>query len=806
MSSTRQEAASKTRYSLCYHCGEPSGTNPVFIGEKTFCCEGCKSVFELLNEHGLCRFYSLEQDGKPSKAEPHSSEKFTYLDQPEIAARLISFSNQELTHVRFNIPQMHCSSCLWLLEHLPDLNRHILSSRVNFTEKTVHIAFRTGPLRISELVTLLSRIGYEPYLSLEDLGKKPPVTRSSEIMKLAVAGFVFFNVMLLSLPDYLGHDKGESELGRWFAWISFGLSIPALVYAASDFFVSSWKSLSRGFLNIDLPIALALLTTFLRSAYEVLSDTGSGYFDSMSGIIFFMLAGRILQNRTQHGFRFDRNYAAYFQIAARVFRDSRWQEVPVHEIKANERIRIHSEDLVPADGILLSEEATLDYSFVTGESIPDYIKTRSPIYAGARNKGRTIEMLVLKPLDGSLFTELWRRADTRKGQEEQSTYIERISRMFTYAVLSLSVLAFFVHYSSDPMRAWNAATTMLIIACPCALLLASTFTNGFFLQWFERNGLYLRNNQAIKNLAETEQIVLDKTGTLTVPETFDVHYYGEPLSANDEKQIQHLCSCSTHPLSQAIAGALTSAGLHPMPDDYREVPGKGIVARIGTDSYRIGSAEWIGGIHAHHEKIKVMIEKNGTCKGYFTIHQPFRKELNTFIRSIEKFNPVILSGDQASQGEELVLLGLKQENLYFTQSPSDKARFIQHQEQSGKRVLMIGDGLNDAGALIAAHTGLSLSNNIKGFSPACDGILYGDHLRNMAAYLQMARQLKVVTLSIFIYSLFYNIAGIYFAIQGDLMPVIAAILMPVSSVSIILLSYAGTAAAGKRTKSMIKIM
>ncbi len=453
---------------------------------------------------------------------------------------------------------MHCSSCLYLLENLHRLDEGIISSRVNFTRKEANIIFLNKPTSLRKVAELLNAIGYEPYISLNDLTETRPVINKSMIYQLGVAGFCFGNIMLMSFPEYLGVDASEAGLREIFRWMNFALAIPVFLYSALPFYLSSWKSLQHKFLNIDAPIALAIIVTFIRSAYEVLSGTGGGYFDSMTGIVFFMLAGRILQDKTYRQLSFERDYTSYFPIAVSVLKENKEIPTLLPEIKAGDTLLIHHEELIPADGILTRGKAFIDYSFVTGESVPVLKEVGEIVYAGGKQTEGNIEILVVKEVAQSYLTKLWNRDDPMAGgfrKQEQAksvSFVHLLSRYFTYIIFTIAAATAVYWGVNDTHKLWPAVTAIFIIACPCALLLSNTFTNGNILSILGRNHLYLRNAQVIEDIANADHIVFDKTGTLTSTQEQDIMYEGGPLSRQQKQRIAALARCSNHPLSKAL--------------------------------------------------------------------------------------------------------------------------------------------------------------------------------------------------------------------------------------------------------------
>jgi len=330
---------------LCYHCGTPCITNSVTLDEKVFCCDGCKLVYEILDSNGLCDYYKFQNHPGLSQIKAKRFDKYDYLDNKDIAAKLIKFTDGNYTIVNFYIPGVHCSSCMWLLEHLNKLDIGIAESRLNFTTKEVTIHFYTEKTSLRHIVELLATVGYEPYISLDDIGKKEfKDFNRQRIYKLGVAGFCFGNIMMMSFPEYFSINTGiEGKYVALFRMLNLILALPVFFYSASEFFNTAWKGLKQKTLNIDAPIALAIIITFGRSLYEIITKTGAGYLDSMSGIVFFMLVGRVLQERTYKSISFHRDYKSYFPIAVTVLTDKGTESKSLQDLKEKDVVALHND-------------------------------------------------------------------------------------------------------------------------------------------------------------------------------------------------------------------------------------------------------------------------------------------------------------------------------------------------------------------------------------------------------------------------------------------------------------------------------
>jgi len=588
-----------------------------------------------------------------------------------------------------------------------------------------------------------------------------------------------------------------------FRYLNVILSLPVFFYSASEFYISAWKSLKHKFLNIDAPIVLAVFVTFARSLYEVFSGKGSGYFDSMTGIVFFMLIGRVLQRKTYDRLNFERDYTSYFPVSVtKVERDGTHKPIALPEIKLDDTLLIHNEELIPADGILTKGKALIDYSFVTGESIPVLKETGEIVYAGGKQAGTKIEILVIKEVAQSYLTKLWNKQELNpKENENESSFVHTLSKYFTWIVFAIAFGAGIYWTIFDSPKAWNAITAVMIVACPCALLLSNSFTNGNVLRVFSNKKLYLRNAEIIEELAAADVIVFDKTGTLTQTAYKDVSYKGKSLNEKTISKISALASQSLHPLSKAIATYLPKSNLKVLA--YKEHTGRGIEGIVDDDLIAIGSKKFICKESKASENFsEVFVSVEGKCIGKFCFRNHYRDNITELLTRLQnEYEVVVLSGDNDAEKAYLQnVLGTKTK-LLFKQSPADKLNFITQLQSSGKKVIMLGDGLNDAGALKQANAGIAITDDTNNFTPGSDAIMEASSLKNLLGFIKVAKANKRIVLAAFIISIAYNIIGVSIAVTGNMSPMIAAILMPSSSLSIILITFGlSSLVAEKRLK------
>ncbi|TCK85663.1 heavy metal translocating P-type ATPase [Albibacterium bauzanense] len=767
----------------CFHCGDPVYSDLFQEDNHEFCCLGCQSVYTILSTNNLKNYYKYNDH--PGKAQDKKAEHLEYLNEPKIAQKLIDFQDNEYTHITVYIPAIHCSSCIWLLENLYKLNASIVQSRIDFTKKQAAIKFKHSEISLKELIELLIAIGYEPIITLQDVVKKQKtVNQNSLVRKIAVAGFCFGNVMLFSLPEYFGFGAIDKEYATLFNWLNLSFALPVLLYSAKDYFISAYNSLKLKQVNLDVPLALGIFILFLRSAVEIIAKSGPGFSDTLCGLVFFILIGKWIQNRTFYHLSFERDYRSYFPVAVTSIQNKKEQPKAIADLEVGERILIRNNEIIPADAILLKGKAAIDFSFVTGESNPVKKTLGEIIYAGGRQLGEAIELEIVKSVSQSYLTNLWNNENYKQYKRKFQTFSNSISKYFTIVLLAIATsAAIFWLFNSNTDKAWAAFTAVLIIACPCALALSSPFTLSAALSIFDKNRFFIKNTGAIEQLAKIDSLVFDKTGTITSPKSQHIQFKGD-LKESELQAIASICRNSSHPLSIQIVNWLKLDTLKSI-QNYQEIPGKGIQANVNGNSIKIGSANFTKAKTEADAGSRVYVAIDNEIKGYFSILQPWRKDLSTLISDLKTtYDLHLISGDQDKDREVLQEV-FPTSNMRFNQLPQEKLNYIQNLQSSNKIVCMIGDGLNDAGALKQANFGIAISDDINSFSPGCDAILEGSSLNKLPQFLTFAQDAMKVIYFSFIISLSYNVIGLFFAIQGTMSPLFAAILMPLSTITII---------------------
>ncbi len=771
----------------CFHCGlDVVKKEEIIFDERSFCCNGCKTVYEIFTLNGLTDYYRFEKN--PGATPQDIKGKYNFLDNEDIVKRLLEFQEENVNIISLYVPHIHCSSCIWILENLNKLNPAISSSQVNFHEKRVRVIYNPTIISLKELVYLLNSIGYEPYISLDNYDNKPKSVSRDLIYKLGVAFFCFGNIMLLSFPEYFEVEEYWLDNYRgFFRWLIFALALPSFLYSASGYYVSAWKSIRAGMLNIEVPIALGIVVMFVRSTVDIIFGYGSGFFDSLTGLVFFMLLGKLFQQKTYNFLSFERDFKSYFPIAVtKILADRSEVSIPVYDVLAGDRLLIRHKELIPVDGILMSESTLVDYSFVTGESVPVTKHSGDKIYAGGKQMGQVVEMEVLRSVSQSYLTQLWSNdVFAQKGERNYKTMTDTISRYFTPLLLLIAIVSFTIWVFIDVRTAFNVLTAVLIVACPCALALSAPFTLGNVLRIMGNRKLYLKNATVIEQMAKIDTIVFDKTGTITTNKKSEIYFEGELPDHKQLMFIKNLLRGSNHPLSRMLYDSLPVTPVLPV-QDFEEITGKGISGIVDGFSLKIGSAAFVGSEEDNVLQTNVHISINRNYLGKYIFENHYREGLKELFAELQKkYSLKILSGDNAGERRVLEQLLPPGTEFLFNQKPEQKLEFIESLQKQGRNVMMMGDGLNDAGALAQSNVGISISENVNVFSPACDGIFDASEFRKLGYFLRLSgRTIKTIRMS-FALSLLYNVVGLSFAVTGRLMPLTAAIIMPLSTITII---------------------
>lgn len=770
----------------CYHCGDNTSINWLKHDHHDFCCQGCVGVYRLLKESNLDTFYRFEDKPgvKPSEV---SEGKYNFLSVPEIAQRFVKFESEDKVQVKLFLPAIHCASCIYLLENLGKINDGIVSCNVSFVNREAHILFNPDLISFEQLAELLDRIGYAPNFELNR--KEKHLVDKRLFYKLGLAGFAFGSIMLWSFPEYLGIDGDDPTVRNFMAYLCFAISVPVLFYSASDYLVSAYKAVRLRNINLDVPISLGIIALYAQSTYAIFSGMGAGYMDSFAAFVFFLLVGKWFQSKTYQALSFERDYTAYFPLAAnRIQEDGTLSVVLIEQLEVGQQIELKNGEIIPCDAELLSERTSIDYSFVTGESDLVTKQKGDFVYAGGKVAGEKIRLIIKQTVDRSHLTSLWNNASV---DEEVNLFSGKLSSWFLYVVLVISFIAAIVWYFIDSSRVVEIVVAILIVACPCALALSAPFTYGNAMRLLGRHGFYLKNVGVSKRFIDITDVVFDKTGTLTKL-TNQVEWEGVTLSDDEWNAILQAVSNSNHPLNKAVLlqfGHLRTEEV--VFSSFEELQGKGMQFQWNKQMFIMGSKAFVNVLYEDANTC-IVIQKEGQTLGRFVFHSVLRPAIPRVVEQLKKqYHFHVLSGDGDKDQEWLAQALGSEIQFAFNQTPQDKKEYIRKLQSEGRHVVMVGDGLNDIGALGQADVGISVADDVFQFTPAADAVLNTSEIEKLPTFLDMGRFTRKVLRVCFGFSLTYNSIGLFFALSGWMEPIIAAIIMPLSSITVVSVSTLG---------------
>ncbi|WP_185851762.1 heavy metal translocating P-type ATPase [Blattabacterium cuenoti] len=744
-------------------------------------------------------------------------ENFDFLDDEKIEEKIIDFKQKNITFIRFLIPSIHCSSCVFHLENLSNLHKDIFESTVDFPNKKVGITFNNVNLKLSELARYLDKMGYKPSINFESVDKNMDFNSNKNkkifdrklVGKLAISFFCFGNIMLLSIPEYVGayeEDLWFLEHRYFFRYLMIILSLPVVFFSFIDHIRDAFLGLKKYIFNINVPISIGILVLFSWSCYEVFSDLGSGYFDSLSSFSLFLLISRMLQIHTHHKIlSFEKNYKSFYPISVTKIQNNEFHEkeekILLSLLKKGDIILIKNEEIIPADSLLIKGKAILDNSFITGESYLVDKKIGDRIYAGSKQKGEAIFLKVIKNVDQSYLSLLWKKnfRDKKSFSFHINSLTNKLSQYFTPIVLIISLITgIYWSFSTNVEKVFQTIFSVLIITCPCALVLSNPLILGNIIRYFSKKGFYVKDIFTMERISTISTLVFDKTGTITDPNKEKIFFVGNILKNYEKKMITSLLRNSNHPLSKRILKELSVNIKEYYPiKDFKEVIGKGLEGRINNVSVKIGSEKYLGitttNCYKNNTKTSVSISIDDKFIGSFFFRNHYRDEIEKIFKNLKKYKIVILSGDsnelEKKYLESILPISSK---IFFHQSPEEKLNYVKKLQNKGEKVMMFGDGINDSFALNQSEVGIAVSENTSSFFPNCDAFIHSSNLDKIFLFLKVSRISIILVITNFIISLFYNGIGILVAVTGHLKPFIAAVLMPLSSLSVIIFSMLST--------------
>jgi len=793
-------SSSSLPYETCLHCGTKLSEKSRFskkAQDPQFCCAGCESVYNFIKSQGLSYYYELQKQNviRPAKPVEQKNDQYTYLEDPE-TLKLYS-STEKNPSIEFYLEGIHCIACLWLIEKLPDFVKGVQSAKLQLGNSVAQITLKENG-SFSEVARTLNKLGYRPHPLQKNTEAQALQKRENqrELIRMGISAACTGNIMLMAVSLYGGASGRFAQL---FSILSLFLFLPIFFYGALPFYKNAWAALKTRSINIDVPIALAILFGACSSFFNLWKGNEHLYFDSLSALVFLLLASRYILKRIQQNV-FQSSQLLHFltpQFAQRWnIQTQSYETVRAEILQRGDKIQVLENEIFPADGHVIEGNSLIDCALLTGESLPQKVSPGEEIFAGTFNQSAALKIQVAASGQATRLGKIIQEIE--KGNLHKAPIInlaDKISKVFVLAILSLAGASFVFFAFQNFEIAFQRALALLIVTCPCALALATPLTLSVNMGRAAREGFLLKGSESLERLAQVKKMFLDKTGTLTEGRFEVLQWQAREESSSIKEAVLALEVKSKHPIAQALCRKLKQEGVNAKEEvrDFREELGIGVSGTYQNNFYELKSLI----LSSAHEtfsselKTRVGVWKNHHCVAHIVFGDSLRSDTPIAIQELKalKIDPYILSGDH----EEVVAQVAQELNIPLSHcvsraSPEKKKEII----QNSKNTLMVGDGANDALALASAWVGVAVHGSMEVSLRAADVYLSHSGLKPILRLLILARENIKVLKRNFIFSIFYNMLGATAALLGFINPLFAAILMPISSLTVFISALLGT--------------
>ncbi|MHB1047828.1 MAG: heavy metal translocating P-type ATPase [Thermoanaerobaculia bacterium] len=805
----------------CAHCGLAVPEGMLRPGEeKQFCCNGCRQVHDLIRDWGYEKFYGLvEQQGGVLEPARPTGRAFEDLDDP----RALEGANEEepggRCRTRLYLEGVHCAACVWLVEKLPEALDGVDSVRLNLASAVAEVTWRPGTVKLSAIARALDRLGYSPHV--HRAGRARDARRAEDraaLVKLGVAAAGAMNLMFLHGALYAGEASGmASPYETFFRWVSLGIALPVLAFSARPFFQTAYAGLKSRFVHIDLPVAIGIAVTFAASAANVVRGSGPVYFDSLAMLVAALLGARQAQRAAQRAAleRADSlRGVAFLEFARRLEGDGPLApavEVPVAALEPGDRVEVRSGELVPADGVVFFGRSTLDASVLTGESAPVPVAEGGAVWAGVTNLGARLVVRVEaageKTRVGALLAVV---QDALARRPAVLRLTDLLARRFVQALLLLAAAALLLALPLGTEAAVERVVALLVVACPCALGLSVPLAVSVGLMRAARGGIFVKDPDALDRLRHVGTVLLDKTGTLTEGKATFTRYEGDDAALDLAAALE---AESSHAVAHALR-AVHARRVNVVREvaEVSELAGRGISGLVDGRRVAVGNRAHVAafapsvpeGLGAHAEALvadglsPLWVAVDGRVAGVGGIGDALRADARATVDALRArgVRVRILSGDDPRVVASVAArLGIAPEDALGGRTPEEKrdlvASLVASRAADGRgapAVVMVGDGVNDAAALALADVGVAVLGGKGASLVAADVVLTREGVAPLLDLLRGSRRVFGVIRRNLAFSLVYNVAGAALALLGLVGPLLAAVLMPVSSLTVVLSS------------------
>ncbi|QSR73752.1 heavy metal translocating P-type ATPase [Aeromonas jandaei] len=787
----------------CFHCGEPVPANSGYSLEikgivRPMCCPGCQAVAETIMECGLASYYDHRTaPGIKGELVPEELAALTHYDLAEVQQEFVTDSGtgRETTReIQLTVEGLTCAACAWLIErHLMTLSglRYI---NVNTTTHRARIKWDPAQLSLSDILKGFAKIGYRayPFQTHQQEALYAKEVRSY-MFRLALAGLGSMQVMMCAVALYMDlFISVEDEFMVYFKWISLLLSTPIMIYSAQPFYINAWRSLKQGHLSMDVSVSLALIGAFIASMWATVFNTGEVYYDSITMFVFFLLLGRFLELRARRkASESSSNLARLVPIMATLIDQDGEREVAAKTLQVGDRVRVLAGATLPADGVIVAGEASLNEAMLTGEQLPLFKQCGDLVYAGTINTDAPLQIRVTHRIEESRISQIMRLQDHALDDKPAIAQMaDQLSRHFILVLLIIAAAVWTFWHFHQPEQAFWIALAVLVATCPCALSLATPTALTSATANLTRNGILLRRGHVLDILTKANRIVMDKTGTLTTGEI--------RLSATTVMSILDAECClsiaraleaqSEHPIARAFRLPADEVAQLPQASEITPVIGHGITGLVDGVRYRIGSASWLGiesDDNAQHG-LAIYLADEQQLLARFELDDTLRPDAKALIEAFKAagLQTTILTGDSSSQADEIArILGV--DELVKGVTPDGKLAYLKAREAEGEISIMVGDGINDAPVLAGAHASFAMAGGTDLAKNSADAILLADDLSRLLDARRLALRTRKIIIENFTWSIGYNLLVLPLAACGWLPPYLAAAGMSLSSLIVV---------------------